>query len=59
MEVVGLVNDIGWANMKGFPLQVPTGWWFMVFASFLIMSGASATYMFVLYSNNIKISARV
>lgn len=44
----------GWGNMKGFPLQVLTGRWFMVFASFLIMSVAGATYMFGLYSPDIK-----
>ncbi|KAG2723431.1 hypothetical protein I3760_02G170600 [Carya illinoinensis] len=40
--------------MKGLTLQVITGRWFVVFASFLIMSAAGATYMFGLYSNEIK-----
>ncbi|KAG2723434.1 hypothetical protein I3843_02G149000 [Carya illinoinensis] len=42
------------ADMKGLTLQVITGRWFVVFASFLIMSAAGATYMFSLYSNEIK-----
>jgi MFS family permease len=58
MEFAGPVNGgggaIGWANMKGFALQVLTGQWFMVFASFMIMSSAGATYVFGLYSNGIK-----
>lgn len=41
-------------NMKSLTLQVLTGRWFMVFASFLIMSVAGATYMFALYSGDIK-----
>ncbi|KAG6728322.1 hypothetical protein I3842_02G168100 [Carya illinoinensis] len=41
-------------DMKGLTLQVITGRWFVVFASFLIMSAAGATYMFGLYSNEIK-----
>ncbi|GAV60730.1 Nodulin-like domain-containing protein/MFS_1 domain-containing protein [Cephalotus follicularis] len=44
------------ANMKSLTIQVVTGRWFMVFASFLIMSAAGATYMFGLYSSEIKIS---
>jgi hypothetical protein len=40
--------------VKGFLLQVVTGRWFMVFASFFIMTSAGATYMFSLYSNDIK-----
>lgn len=36
--------------------QIITGRWFMVFASFLIMSAAGATYMFGLYSADIKSS---
>ncbi|KAJ0044447.1 hypothetical protein Pint_05969 [Pistacia integerrima] len=41
-------------NMRGFAIQVITGRWFMVFASLLIMAAAGATYMFSLYSNDIK-----
>ncbi|CAK7325385.1 unnamed protein product [Dovyalis caffra] len=44
----------GLADMKGLTVQVLTGRWFMVFASFLIMSAAGATYMFALYSPDIK-----
>ncbi|CAK9159667.1 unnamed protein product [Ilex paraguariensis] len=40
--------------MKSLVVQVLTGRWFMVFASFLIMSAAGATYMFGLYSTDIK-----
>ncbi|KAL5800355.1 hypothetical protein ACOSQ4_033239 [Xanthoceras sorbifolium] len=44
----------GLANMKSLSIQLITGRWFMVFASFLIMSAAGATYMFGLYSSDIK-----
>ncbi|EEF28367.1 conserved hypothetical protein [Ricinus communis] len=44
----------GLADMKNLTIQVITGRWFMVFASFLIMSAAGATYMFSLYSGDIK-----
>ncbi|XP_057983207.1 uncharacterized protein LOC131168053 [Malania oleifera] len=47
----GLCTDMG-----SFCGQVLTGRWFMVFASLLIMSVAGATYMFSLYSNDIKSS---
>lgn len=40
--------------MGSFGLHVITGRWFMVFASLLIMSVAGATYMFGLYSGDIK-----
>ncbi|KAL7265009.1 hypothetical protein ACSBR1_002872 [Camellia fascicularis] len=46
----------GGGNMKNFSLHILTGRWFMVFASFLIMSVAGATYMFGLYSSDIKSS---
>ena len=42
--------------MKSLPRQILTGRWFMVFASFLIMFAAGATYMFGLYSAEIKSS---
>jgi hypothetical protein len=51
MVVAGLV---GGSDMKGLSVQVITGRWFMVFASFLIMSAAGATYMFGIYSSDIK-----
>ncbi|XP_052173000.1 uncharacterized protein LOC127788580 [Diospyros lotus] len=43
-------------NLRSFGLQVLTGRWFMVFASLLIMSVSGATYMFGLYSTDIKSS---
>lgn len=42
------------ANMKSLTIQVITSRWFVVFASFLIMAAAGATYMFGLYSGEIK-----
>ncbi|XP_061345770.1 protein NUCLEAR FUSION DEFECTIVE 4-like [Gastrolobium bilobum] len=45
-----------WRRMKSFTYHVLTGRWFMVFASLLIMAVAGATYMFGLYSNQIKTS---
>ncbi|KAH7833121.1 hypothetical protein Vadar_003281 [Vaccinium darrowii] len=44
------------ANTNSLARQVVTGRWFMVFASFLIMSAAGATYMFGDYSDDIKSS---
>ncbi|WCJ19253.1 Major facilitator superfamily protein [Euphorbia peplus] len=44
------------SDMKNLSIQVITGRWFMVFASFLIMSAAGATYMFSIYSGDIKTS---
>ncbi|KAH7537094.1 hypothetical protein FEM48_Zijuj03G0055500 [Ziziphus jujuba var. spinosa] len=40
--------------MKGLVVQVLTGRWLMVFASFLLMVTAGASYMFGIYSNDIK-----
>ncbi|XP_061363950.1 uncharacterized protein LOC133307459 [Gastrolobium bilobum] len=40
--------------MKSLTIQVITGRWFVVFASFLIMAASGATYMFGLYSSDIK-----
>ncbi|KVI05031.1 uncharacterized protein LOC112524742 [Cynara cardunculus var. scolymus] len=42
------------SEMASLTLQILNGRWFMVFASFLIMSAAGATYMFGLYSGVIK-----
>ncbi|KAI8563604.1 hypothetical protein RHMOL_Rhmol03G0122200 [Rhododendron molle] len=42
------------ANMNSIAMQVLMGRWYMVFASFLIMSAAGATYMFGDYSGDIK-----
>ncbi|ESW14876.1 hypothetical protein PHAVU_007G024900 [Phaseolus vulgaris] len=50
----GSVGVHGWGDMKSLTLQVITGRWFVVFASFLIMAAAGATYMFALYSGDIK-----
>ncbi|CAN0920745.1 Protein NUCLEAR FUSION DEFECTIVE 4 [Linum grandiflorum] len=46
----------GWKSAKNFTVQVLFGRWFMVFASLLIMSVSGATYMFGLYSTDIKTS---
>ncbi|KAJ1418938.1 Nodulin-like [Sesbania bispinosa] len=45
-----------WRGMKTFSYHVLTGRWFMLFASLLIMAVAGATYMFGLYSNEVKTS---
>ncbi|KAF3434047.1 hypothetical protein FNV43_RR25150 [Rhamnella rubrinervis] len=47
-------GTLGWSNTKGLTVQVITGRWFVIFASLLIMAAAGATYMFGLYSNDIK-----
>ncbi len=44
----------GWADMKSITLQVLKGQWFVVFTTFLLMSVSGASYMFGLYSNEIK-----
>ncbi|XWS75208.1 hypothetical protein CRYUN_Cryun01aG0065800 [Craigia yunnanensis] len=46
----------GMPNMKNFAVQILTGPWLMVFGSLLIMSAAGATYIFSLYSTDIKTS---
>ncbi|XP_058768703.1 uncharacterized protein LOC131642475 [Vicia villosa] len=51
------INSIGvqgWGDMRSLTVQFITGRWFVVFASFLIMAAAGATYMFALYSGDIK-----
>ncbi|KAL8168256.1 hypothetical protein V2J09_009755 [Rumex salicifolius] len=45
-----------WRVAARFLLQVITGRWFMVFACLLIMSVSGATYLFGVYSNEIKSS---
>ncbi|XP_028788966.1 uncharacterized protein LOC114744995 [Neltuma alba] len=40
--------------LRSFTLQLLTGRWFMIFSSFLIMSFSGASYMFALYSRDIK-----
>ncbi|XP_022850201.1 protein NUCLEAR FUSION DEFECTIVE 4-like [Olea europaea var. sylvestris] len=46
----------GWRATRSLTFQVLTGRWFMLFASLLIMSMSGATYMFGLYSGDIKSS---
>lgn len=41
-------------NMKKLTLQVLRGRWFMVFATILILSSSGATYIFGIYSTDIK-----
>ncbi|KAE8057347.1 hypothetical protein FH972_014048 [Carpinus fangiana] len=55
MDVIRPANrgDVS-ALGREFLLQVVIGQWFMVFASFLIMMTAGVTYMFSLYSKDIK-----
>ncbi|KEH44272.1 putative major facilitator superfamily domain-containing protein [Medicago truncatula] len=55
MAVEG-VNSLRLSQTKNLIIQVITGRWFVVFASFLIMSASGATYMFGLYSSTIKTS---
>lgn len=43
-------------DLLPFAAQVVRGRWFTVFASFLIMTGAGATYLFGIYSKQIKAS---
>ncbi|MED6216300.1 hypothetical protein PIB30_006238 [Stylosanthes scabra] len=52
--VVASSSKGGGRAIMSFSHQVITGRWFMVFASLLIMAVAGATYMFGLYSNDIK-----
>ncbi|KAF5733718.1 protein NUCLEAR FUSION DEFECTIVE 4-like [Tripterygium wilfordii] len=47
-------GGLGISDMKSLTIQVVVGRWFTVFASFLIMAAAGATYMFGLYSGDIK-----
>ncbi|KAK3226616.1 hypothetical protein Dsin_006478 [Dipteronia sinensis] len=44
----------GLRDMRSFALHTITGRWMIIFASLLIMSVAGATYMFSLYSTDIK-----
>lgn len=46
----------GRTGLKNFTLRVILGRWFMIFASLLIMSVSGSTYIFGLYSNDIKTS---
>ncbi|KAM2242497.1 hypothetical protein FF2_009273 [Malus domestica] len=49
-------GGFGSKEMRSFGFQVLHGRWFMVFASMLILSMSGATYMFGLYSDEVKIS---
>ncbi|AES60616.1 putative major facilitator superfamily domain-containing protein [Medicago truncatula] len=44
----------GWEKTKDYTLQILTGRWFMMFSSFMIMSVSGASYMFGLYSREMK-----
>ncbi|XP_044482314.1 protein NUCLEAR FUSION DEFECTIVE 4-like [Mangifera indica] len=50
------VGGGGFRDMRSFAFRLITGRWFMVFASLLIMAVAGATYMFSLYSGDVKTS---
>ncbi|KAI3936202.1 hypothetical protein MKW92_027618 [Papaver armeniacum] len=52
--VVAMNSGNGHGDILQLAWQVYRGRWFMVFASFLIMAAAGATYMFGSYSNGIK-----
>lgn len=54
--MVAAANGGVWPETRALTIQILNGRWFMVFASFLIMSAAGATYMFGSYSNDIKSS---
>jgi hypothetical protein len=45
MVVEGVGSTMGLSEKKNLIIQVITGRWFVVFASFLIMSASGATYM--------------
>ncbi|KAK2634096.1 hypothetical protein Ddye_028888 [Dipteronia dyeriana] len=48
------IGGSGGGSCCGYLFQVISGRWFMMFASFLIMVGAGATYLFGVYSKEIK-----
>ncbi|CAL0303094.1 unnamed protein product [Lupinus luteus] len=50
-----LSEQHSWRKSEVFTFQVLTGRWFMVFSSFMIMSVSGASYMFALYSREIKL----
>ncbi|KAE9617525.1 hypothetical protein Lal_00034402 [Lupinus albus] len=50
-----LSEQHSWGKSKVFTFQVLRGRWFMVFSSFMIMSVFGASYMFALYSREIKL----
>ncbi|EXB96175.1 hypothetical protein L484_017023 [Morus notabilis] len=46
----------GWGDMKNIFIAILAGRWLSVFASFLLMATAGTSYIFGLYSNDIKSS---
>ncbi|XP_019450443.1 PREDICTED: protein NUCLEAR FUSION DEFECTIVE 4-like isoform X2 [Lupinus angustifolius] len=50
-----LSEQHSWGKNKVFTFQILRGRWFMVFSSFMIMSVSGASYMFALYSREIKL----
>lgn len=56
MAAAGSSSGVRIKDIGRLTLHVFTGRWFMVFASLLIMSVAGATYIFALYSGDIKSS---
>ncbi|XP_059288830.1 uncharacterized protein LOC132042245 [Lycium ferocissimum] len=54
--VLARTIDSGLANMTNLPVRVLMSRWFMVFGTILILSASGATYMFGLYSSDIKSS---
>ncbi|XP_068649261.1 protein NUCLEAR FUSION DEFECTIVE 4-like [Aristolochia californica] len=52
--VMALSDGLAGGDMLRLSVRLVQGRWFMVFASFLIMSAAGATYMFSIYSQDIK-----
>lgn len=51
---MGEATNTGGASPLSFAAQVIRGRWFSLFATFLIMAGAGATYLFGVYSKDIK-----
>ncbi|KAG9456815.1 hypothetical protein H6P81_001323 [Aristolochia fimbriata] len=54
MVMAAVTGGMAGGEMVRLAVRVVQGRWFMVFASFLIMSAAGATYMFGIYSQDIK-----
>lgn len=51
---MGETTNTGGGSPLSFAAQVIRGRWFSLFATFLIMAGAGATYLFAVYSKDIK-----
>ncbi|XP_073055846.1 protein NUCLEAR FUSION DEFECTIVE 4 [Primulina eburnea] len=54
--VIATADTWSRSNLLAFGVTVIRGRWFSLFASFLIMAGAGATYLFAVYSKEIKSS---